>query len=504
MTGAGDVAATGLAGWLSDRLHPILVRDVKQAIRGRVYSVAMTVSCLSILAIGLLAVDRDRAAIELSRWTLVTTLRCVVPIVLFAVPLGAFLSLREEVAERTAEQLVLTRMRPLSIVAGMLLASLVLALLFVAMFVPLLAFSYMLLAVDVPTLLQCVWLLLLGSLLLSSASLALLRIGRFRALREHAALVAVIALGTVCLGLIRGMDDVVLWLEANARSPDFGLIAIQQVTMLSLGIAFFALLGAGCLSHIQENRATGQRLVGVIAAPTLTLFFGAGMPGATVACAGLAVFWFPAVTEAPRLAPRHRALVPADPRAAVRMLPFLPGSARGLLYAMLLASLAFVSGLATHHVFRGAAPTGAELLEAALAVEYVALYAALSCWLRNHRFEQHRLTTSIARLRLPGLTLLVWLALAVVDGLLWALSGVPLFALSTVNPFFVLDAGLGVPTVIPLWVTALLLLPVTTWLWWQNRTELREAAREVRERAWARRDATDDATGDATDTASAP
>ena len=140
MTAGADFAAR-----LSDRLHPILVRDVRQATRSKVYTVAMIVACVSVVAIGLLAVDRDKDAIDLSRWILVTTLQCLAPLVLFAIPLMAFLSLREEVSEHTADQIIVTGMRPLSVIFGMLLAAMAQSLLFVSMFAPLLGFSFLLL-----------------------------------------------------------------------------------------------------------------------------------------------------------------------------------------------------------------------------------------------------------------------------------------------------------------------------------------------------------------------
>lgn len=466
----------GLLSRLSDRLHPILVRDVVQATRGRVHGLAMALACVSVIGIGLLAVDRDLEAFELSHWTLVTSIQCLAPLLLFAIPLMAFLSLREEVAESTADQLILTGMRPLSVVVGMLLAALAQSLLFVSMFAPLLAFSYLLLGVDVWTLLQAVWLLPLASLLVTALAFALMRLSAIRTLRQHVPLAVLLVLGWCTVSAMAGADRLVLWMQANARAPSFWQLGLQQLLLLGLGTAFLGLIGAGGLSHVKENRATSFRLLGVVAAPALTLYFGAGMHGAAWACLCLMPFWLTAVTDPFALSARHRPLVPKTRGRALVMLPFLPGSARGLYYTAVLAMVTLASGLATAWLFHGSLPKGDELLLGLVGCGYLLTYALLFCWLRNHGFAQDRMATTMARIRLPCFTVVLWCVAGLGDAMLELSTGVDAYPLSTINPLAVLVRP---TTPHRLAVTALILLAAVIALAVLNFADANASRREV-------------------------
>jgi len=283
-------------------------------------------------------------------------------------------------------------------------------------------------------------------------------------------------LGTVTAVAIARMETIVQAFESVARSGSFWLAAQQQLTAAGLGTVFLALVGSGCLSRLKEARTVSYRILGMAAVPTLTLLLGAGTDGAAWACILLAVFWFPAVTEAPALGRRQRPLVPHDRREALWMLPLLPGCGRGVFYTGVLAVLAVLSGVGTHIVFRGTAPSGDDLLYLMVGVLYMLAYGAGFALVRHTAFEETRLTTSFARLRIPGILLLLWIGCGLIDAGVSAATGRPFFVLSVFIPFVGLQKP---PIAMPPGAIAGMLLVVTAGLLIRLVPLLRWSVREV-------------------------
>ena len=445
---------SAFGGRWSDRLHPVVVRDVRSALRGKVYLGTMAVACLAVLGIAMWSVQREHDGYEMSRWTLVITLQCLLPILLFVLPLQAFVSLRDEIVSGTADGLVLTDIRPLSIVFGVLQASLVQAVMFVAVFAPLLALSYLKLAADVWTLLQVVWLLLLTNVLVTSAAFAVLAVLKFQVLREQTTLVAMVVVGAATIASLRGLDVGLAYLEDVARSELFAYEVIRYSAFAGLLSVGACMLGATALTQFQENRIIARRLLGLVAAPVLTLMFGVGMAGVPAACFWTHLFWYHAVTEPPVFLRRERVLVPPDRREALRQRFLLPGAARGFEYTLVMALIILVTGLAVElSVFGRSTP--AQWSQGFASIGYLILLAGLFCLARHRMFEPNRLGSESARFRLIPFAMLLCFPFLLIDALLRTMFAIQLTPwggsggfrgtpTSVVPSFLLLSFGLGI------------------------------------------------------------
>ena len=115
-----------LLGWLDDQsdwLSPLVVKEVRQVVRGREFSLSFGASLRGragrrVLRRGGCA-DRQRHG---GRWTFVALMACLAFSGSAVVPLGAFSALRHERIEQTLELITLTALSPRRVVVGKLLA----------------------------------------------------------------------------------------------------------------------------------------------------------------------------------------------------------------------------------------------------------------------------------------------------------------------------------------------------------------------------------------------
>ena len=136
-------------GHLSDRLSPIVVKEVRQIVRGRDFSYSFAISLVAGLGVAFLgAADAASGSPNAGAWTFTALTTCLGFIGFAVVPLGAFNTLRNERLEQTFDLIALTALTPRQIIIGKLLAQAVkLSTMFAAM-APFIATSFLLGGVD--------------------------------------------------------------------------------------------------------------------------------------------------------------------------------------------------------------------------------------------------------------------------------------------------------------------------------------------------------------------
>ena len=154
--------------WLEDKsdwLSPLVVKEVRQVVRGREFNYSFGASLAAGLAVAFFgAADALTGSGTSGRWTFVALMGCLSILGLVVVPLGAFSALRNERMEQTLELITLTTLSARRIVVGKLLAQGVkLATLFAAM-APFLAMSFLLGGIDFVTILISLLVLFMWSL----------------------------------------------------------------------------------------------------------------------------------------------------------------------------------------------------------------------------------------------------------------------------------------------------------------------------------------------------
>ncbi len=165
-----DAAALRASEWL----NPILVKETRQSLKSRQFSITFTLvlACAwgwSMLGVSMIGPDIYQGFYGydmFSGYFLILAFPLLV-----IVPFGAFRSLAGEREDGTYELLSVTTLRPRQIVGGKLGSAVVQMLVYFSALSPCLAFTYMLKGIDFPTVLFVLYYAFLGSLGLSAIGL---------------------------------------------------------------------------------------------------------------------------------------------------------------------------------------------------------------------------------------------------------------------------------------------------------------------------------------------
>jgi hypothetical protein len=336
-------AAADRSWYLEDWVNPVLLKEVRQALRGKYFKVCfwLTLLAVTIVSAGVLVnngadgtIDA-REGVDFVFWAQL----CLSIAVLGLVPFSAFTAMGAEWDENTFDLLVISNVRPRGIVLGKLLAAGVQTMLFYSAFTPYLVLASLMQGVDLTAVAVVLIGTLLLSMILSTLSLALSTLSRVRFARVvlMAALSALLVLVTsVSLTFTR-----VILADPGVLQDSEAAYAMVSAAVFPLVIAAYS-FGIACvmLSHAEENRSTGMRvlttacLLGVLA---WMKFMSAIAPSDVLTTFGITtvtVLLLPSiffVSEAEKLPRRVVPRLPAQPGLGQLVSPYLPGGARGFL-----------------------------------------------------------------------------------------------------------------------------------------------------------------------------
>jgi hypothetical protein len=374
----------------SDRLSPIIVKELRQGVRGHLFTGAFLLQQLLLVGIASLGLAMDtnpgsREVFSFFFWAFVT-----IPLVLI-LPLGAAVSISGELAANTLEPLLLTRLTPWRLVAGKWAATASQALVLAAAALPFVLVRYYLGAVEIAQDLFFLAGYVCCSLLLASVAVAISP-ARLSALFRWV-LMAV-------LGLVLGSSFMVVmgraaYWRAVYSAPGGtvwpSLLAFMAVSLIGV----LAALEASALQVAPAATARPMRLR-MLALLALALAAWIGLQPADEYRV-LAIVWALALAGAVAVAglcePAHRIRSRYAP--FFRRRPFAPlgwflapGWPAGVGFVLLVASLAAVAALPFGGVrmalFVGGGLAGSLLLPL---VVWRTLFRRIPALARNPRYE---------------------------------------------------------------------------------------------------------------------
>jgi hypothetical protein len=449
---ARAAAPHGLWERLSDRLNPILVREVQQAVKGRSFLLMVFGVLLVSVAIAVAVAADGEASQRNGRDAFSAGLAILVPLVLFVVPMHAYHAMRLELRAGIAEQLLLSRLGPYRIVLGKLSAAMVQYFLYLSVVAPVLALTYLLRGVDVPTIavalaFSFVFCVAATAFALSAAAQAVLP-----SLQGLSNVAVAFALGALTVGMIGfvASGEFVRSLGWAMRSPEWPMIVTMMLVGTVCGIVLSGMVAASLLTHGFENRSTPFRgfllVMVVISFGWLAVFveprhWDDAVPAVVSFLAMLGgAFGLFMLTETARLSPRHAAFVPTNRTLAVLLAPLLPGRHRGLLF--LLGYFVLIAGVGAGCL--AFAPRPVSLFGwrfAAFTMVYLVIYLSLGKLLRR-LLPETLVGSNASRALLPLLPILGCGVPALCDALVG--GGIrrwhPGHAL---NPFWTMDDYVG-------------------------------------------------------------
>jgi len=406
---------------LEDRLNPVLVKEVRQALRSKQFRGAfgLTLVIGLIVAVMIVLGGADSAAFDPIGPKFFTGIfGCLAVAVIGFVPMAAFNAMGAEFDENTYDMLVLSHMRPRQIMLGKLLAAGVQALLYFSVFGFFSVFAFLLGGVDLALVLVCLPLLAIVSLGLSSVALGLSSLSRKRFVRVG--LMVLLSAGLVF--------SVIGAISMQVGASQFGLdftspevqASISGVLVVSVvfGSLFFV-IGTSRLAHEEENRSTGLRVLGFLLV-LLGLGWGAWVHDqlgqvepfifvsilALVAATILGAFF---ATERETLGRRVSVTLPNHKLLRLFALPWLPGGGRGALWLLGVdvSVLLFVYWRLSTTSLSGflvtSEPKGRQVI--LVVVCYSLIYVLLPSALCSNRSKSPKWTV-VARVGIPALLIL--------------------------------------------------------------------------------------------------
>ncbi len=340
------------------RLNPILVKEVRQALRGRYFTIVFWIMVALATVIGcMLLVEQGRKGDPDGGIVFFLAMySCLSVAVHVFVPFSAFLSVGAEWDENTYDLLVLSNLGPYQIVFGKLLSACVQTLLFYCAFGPFLVFAFLLRGLD---LLGAAW--ILGGTLVTSFGLISLALCFSSLVRHRFARVLMMALLAAALIWCTGgsiLFSTTLFEERFLHTPEFPPAALTVLSAAAF-VGFFSLAFAATrFMHVEENRSTLLRVL-----TTVLTLAGLGWMAyfyltfkepeilgviGTMTLVAITLLGTTFVAEPEALGRRVRRQVPRNPVLALASLPFFPGGARGVVHYAFNALLLFAGGAALY------------------------------------------------------------------------------------------------------------------------------------------------------------
>lgn len=442
---AASPRSDGFLRRLDDRLNPILVREINQSLGGRAFPGMLHASVAAIIVICVIFSQIGYESGQTGRLLMTGCIACIAPLVLGFVPMAAFASTRHEVNGGTAEQLLMTRLRPLRIVSGKLSASLLHFVIFLSVFAPVIAITYLLNGVDMAMVVLLLFMAMMLAIAATSFAVAMGTLGGTKHFQQLVQGVTSTALFGFAFWAMAGSGFVPELLAGWLRDGEFWASMGAVVAAVAAFTLLCCIIAATSLAHAYENRSTPFRVfavgVQVLAIPWMLLVLRTpdldDIPAyLSMGIAGFGLpFWLWANCEDRALSPRVRTLVPRRAWLARLSVPFLPGGDRGFVLTLLMAVIGATTPWITAWL-GGVSVRSNPARACALTWCYVVTYAGIA------RFVRLRMGSA------RGRSLLTMVIVALGSGLFWV--GVIFFYILTVgrpqwhllhlpDPFMTLD-----------------------------------------------------------------
>lgn len=369
--------------WLAERTNPIVVKEVRQGLRQRLFVVFFTLMLVSCVVISLIAfAASDGNEPRAGQVTFGAYFFSLGAVEFFIIPYSAYRSMAREREDETWVLLTLTGLGPRRILAGKILSFVLQGFLYMSAAAPFLIFSYFLNGIDLPTILVVLLLtsafhVFLVSVLVSAATLAEARITR--------ALMHFVVLGGLLQAVGGGIGMGIVLTELTKSWSFSSLETIAALAAVYFFVTTALLLfeaAASRLSLSTEPYAKGPRLAFLSQVVAIAGFFAWAAlvdgrspllaVGAVVLAAYLAFFGTAISADLDGMSKVHWS------SAAARWNLLKPGALRGYVLTLLCLLAALVLALVPW-VLEPAGFTDEEVVPvASLAVLYIASYLAAS------------------------------------------------------------------------------------------------------------------------------
>lgn len=290
--------ATPFEERLVDAVGPIVVKEVRQGLRGRVFSVAFALLLLGCLVAALAAMAEARYGFDddLGERYFALFLGGLGVIEFFVIPFTAFRSTVREREDETWVLLALTGLGGRRIVRGKVVSALSQGLLYASACAPFVLFSYYLNGVSIPTLvlalvLTAAWTVLLVTLAVALGTQAQTRRGRTGAHLVAIGLLGILSMMGVAFAAVLADEGEKILRDDDVLAVLGGLAAFAVTTswLLVEGAAASLALPTEAASRGPRIALAVQVVVACLGGSVALLYFDGPKEGAAIASAAVAL-----------------------------------------------------------------------------------------------------------------------------------------------------------------------------------------------------------------------
>ena len=334
---------------LDDRINPIVVKELRQAVQSRfVIAALLTLLAIQIVAIGIYILASGAAlfGFDAGRQAFTMLFAILQVIGMLFVPLYTAVRLAAERSDTNVDLLFITTIKPRSIIAGKMIAAIALTALIYSACMPFMTFTYFLRGIDLPTIFVSLGIGFVVVVACAQAAIFVACVPVNRAFKVIFGLIALIIFGVAYFATVLGVSQMV---ARGIATRDFwqAMTAIGAVICFLVGLFF--VLSVALIMPAASNRALPVRLF--ITAAWLLSGLTASVSSSIEKDYWPVVLWlvafeivfalaiFAAVSERDRQGRRVLRSVPKSPVGRAQAFFFFSGAANGLAWASVMITL---------------------------------------------------------------------------------------------------------------------------------------------------------------------
>jgi ABC-type transport system involved in multi-copper enzyme maturation permease subunit len=400
--------------WLSEKLNPIVVKEARQALKSRQFTITFGLllvfgACWTALGVALqmpAIFHSPSGPFMVAGYYVILA----VPLIVI-VPFAAFRSLASEREDGTFDLLSIATLSARQVVVGKLASAVLQMVVYYSAIAPCIAFTYLLRGLDIITIGLMLAYLFLASTLLSALGLALATVTKERHWQVLLSVVLVAGLVGAFWMWLMAMAGMFEWFLNSSPFDEihFWMGNVALAMFHASFVALFVYVSAGQISFASDNRSTPVRWVLFTQHALLFgwILYGLSIPDASepffvLGCTAAVVYWWIVgsflIGEWAELSPRVRRRLPQTFLGRMLLTWFNPGSGSGYVFSLTnlgLILLTFYSCALLIESSRGTA-------RAFLTPDHMAQFAAAAWFFVAAYLGVGRLMVLLVRNRVPS------------------------------------------------------------------------------------------------------
>jgi hypothetical protein len=349
VTDESVLKTSGVRVGLGDRINPIVVKELRQAVQSRfVIAALLTLLSIQIIAIGIYIMASGAALFDFDagRQSFLMLFGILQVIGMLFVPLYTAVRLAAERSDTNVDLLFITTIKPRSIIAGKMIAALALTALIYSACMPFMTFTYFLRGIDLPSIFISLGIGFVMVVACAQGAVFVACAPVNRVFKVIFGLIALIVFGFAYFATMAGVVQVV---TSGVAGRDFWEALASMGAALCCLIGLFFVMSVALIMPVASNRALPVRLY-ITSAWLLTGI--AALAGSAIENNYWpAIFWlmtfeiifalaiFAAVSERDRPGRRVLRSVPKSPLGRAPAFFFFSGAANGLAWASVMITL---------------------------------------------------------------------------------------------------------------------------------------------------------------------